>query len=251
MHNNQQSTGQKNNNQEYGSHCPDLQRGAGNYHIIDRTTCQKEDITPTELTNTKLRGRTDSVGSMGGWSMGGGSMGGHSFGGGGCFLGTNTIRMADGSTVLVQDISKGDRVACNERGDVKGVISCVLVTKVPAGSAPMVTLPKSGLCITPGHPILVNNSWIKPKDIQPVTLTNCDCYYNFLLEDGGASVIVNGIVCVALGHGIKGKVTEHGLWSDSQKVTSLMREFDSIGFSEGRVEISNNLIQTKSQEADP
>jgi hypothetical protein len=196
---------------------------------------------------TKQRERSNSIGSMGGWSMGGGSMGGHSFGGGGCFLGTNIIQMADGSTNFVQDIVKGDKVACSKQGDLTGVVSCVLVTKISSGTAPMVKFPESGLCITPGHPIQVNDSWVKPKDIQPVTSIECDRYYNFLLDNGGSSVVVNGVVCIALGHGIKGDVTEHEIWGDFENVTTLMRTHDVIGFSRGMVEIIKNPVQTGSQ----
>lgn len=170
-------------------------------------------------------------------------MGGHSCGGGGCFLGTNTVQMADGSTTSVQDIVKGDKVACNKRGDEVSVVACVLVTRIPSGRARMVTFPDSGLCITPGHPILVDGSWVRPKDVRPVSLTKCDYYYSFLLDDGGTSVIINGVICVTLGHGIKGDVRKHELWGDLQNLTRMMRTVDDVGFSKGRVEVVEDCLE--------
>jgi hypothetical protein len=136
------TSNQRNKNGIPGPQVPPMQSGGGNSQIIDTTTCHGNPKPPPVPAPTTAQDRPASIRSTGGWSysggsMGGGSMGGHSCGGGGCFLGTNTIQMADGSTKSVQDIVKGDKVACSKRGDETGVVACVLVTRIPSGWARM------------------------------------------------------------------------------------------------------------------
>jgi hypothetical protein len=79
--------------------------------------------------------------------------------------------------------------------------------------------------------------------VRPVSLTKCDYYYSFLLDDGGTSVIINSVVCVTLGHGAKDDVRKHELWGDLQNLTGMMRAVDHVGFSKGRVEIAEDHLE--------
>lgn len=173
-----------------------------------------------------------SVGSIGGASFGGGSFGG---GGGGCFLGSCTVLKADGTLSLISSIVAGDRLACSTDGNTSATVLCVLVTHIISGQTRMVAFP-NGLCVTPGHPVLLGGVWVRPKDILCPTLIKCDYYYNFLFEQGtGSAVVVNGTPCVSLGHGMKGDMREHAFWGSWEALANTMQAADMEGFKKGKV----------------
>jgi hypothetical protein len=85
-------------------------------------------------------------------------------------------------------------------------IKCILMTEVNA-EIEMVRF-ENGLLITNYHPIIENGEWRFPVDVKASEKVQIDKYYNFVLESGH-TMNVNGIECVTLGHGFKGKVVEH------------------------------------------
>jgi hypothetical protein len=173
--------------------------------------------------------RPASRGSMGGISFGGG--------GGGCISGSCTILKADGSLCLVSEVVAGDRLACSANGKSSAVVLCVLVTHILSGKTRMATF-SSGLCVTPGHPVLLDGIWVRPKDVTTPRLVDCEFYYNFLFQPGtGTALVVNGTLCVALGHGTKGDVREHAFWGSWEALAAAMRSLDKEGFERGRVTI--------------
>lgn len=84
--------------------------------------------------------------------------------GGGCFAGTNTIKMADGSHKLVKNLTKGDQIATPNGS--KANIKCVIKTTTYQGQTEMCQL-EGGLLITPGHPVKIGNEWVYPKSVAP------------------------------------------------------------------------------------
>ena len=54
-----------------------------------------------------------------------------------------------------------------------------------------------GLKITPNHPIFINNSWVKPKDLPEAKLISniqkCNQVYNLVMEPAKNIVEINGI----------------------------------------------------------
>ena len=56
--------------------------------------------------------------------------------------------------------------------------------------------------------------------------------YNFLLEGGCASVLVGGVPCAALAHGLELPVVAHPYWGTQAVVRDLMRR---EGWESGRV----------------
>jgi len=99
--------------------------------------------------------------------------------GGGCFAGTNTIKMADGSYKQVKNLVKGDKIA-SSKGQ-QATINCVIKTSTNRGMADMCQL-EGGLLITPGHPVKLQNQWVYPKNIAQRKMINCDSFYNLVVD---------------------------------------------------------------------
>ena len=154
---------------------------------------------------------------------------------GGCFFGDSEVDMADGTRKLVSNLSKGDRVLCDLQGKTSEVI-CLLVMEAPSGRKPMVMFP-GGLKITPGHPIFMNGEWVKPSAVG--RFAACRYVYNIIL-DHESTILVNGVTCVALGHGKQGEL-QHEFWGDWDRVAKTMREIDAEGFKQGRVHVGGTM----------
>ena len=67
--------------------------------------------------------------------------------------------------------------------------------------------------------------------------------YNVLL-DRKSSIVVNDVVCVALGHGLSGEGVEHEFWGNWDRVVGAFKEVDSAGFENGRV-IVGGMVRDK------
>jgi hypothetical protein len=188
----------------------------------------------------------ESVGAFGGGGGGNGDSGGHHGGvdygcydsggcdyGGfdGCFSGDSEVHMADGTRKLVKDLIKGDLVSCDLNRKTSEV-TCLLVMEMPAGPIPMVVFP-GGLNITPRHLILIDGGWIQSSALGQVRRVECRYVYNIML-DHESTVIVNGVTCIALGHGSQGKL-QHEFWGDWDRLAKTMREIDVEGFQQGQV----------------
>ncbi len=121
----------------------------------------------------------------------------------GCFHGDNQIRMGDGSSKKIRDVTIGDIVktptgtAC-----VRYTVEC----RSHARSQPMTQYGE--LSITPWHPIRSGGIWKFPADIASYTSRLVNVVHNFVL-DRDHIVIVGGVECCTLAHGFKGPVIEH------------------------------------------
>jgi len=116
-----------------------------------------------------------------------------------CFLGDCQVRLQDGSIQFVRDVTQGD-ILLTGSGRFS-TVRCVVETRIN-GSCDMSIFP-DGLAISPYHPILVDGEWSFPCQLVEPTLIECDSIFSIVLEEGGQSVVVNGIAAVSLGHGIK------------------------------------------------
>jgi hypothetical protein len=157
--------------------------------------------------------------------------------GGGCFSGDSEVDMADGTRKRVSNLTKGDRVLCDLKGKTSEVI-CLLVMEVPSGHKPMVMFP-GGLKITPRHLIFMNGEWVQPSAVERVRLAACRYVYNIML-DHESTILVNGVTCIALGHGKQGEL-QHEFWGDWDRVARTMREIDAEGFKQGRVHVGGTM----------
>lgn len=152
--------------------------------------------------------------------------------GGGCIAGHCKVTMADGTTKLVRDIKKGDFVLSATGKSTKVV--CVLVTKVNK-VIDMINL-HQGLSITPYHPIKVNGEWKFPTNVAPASKQFVSEYFNFVLEDA-PSMLVNGVECIGLGHGLTdNEVVSHDYLGTAKILDDLKM---MTGWSEGLVQVGS------------
>ena len=60
----------------------------------------------------------------------------------------------------------------------------------------------TGLTVTPGHPILINSTWVFPKQVVQPSIEPCSAVYNLVLSQDHIAII-NGTPLILLGHGYK------------------------------------------------
>lgn len=155
---------------------------------------------------------------------------GHGYYGGGCFSGNNFIDMADGSSKLVKDLTKGDEIA--SLNGTTATVKCVIKTSTLTGVTDMCTLP-GGLVITHGHPVKLQGRWVYPKSVVSRQQVPCDAYYN-LVVDQGHTAIVNGIEVILLGHGYTEGILKHD-YLGTQRV---VRDLEKMpGYDQGLVQL--------------
>lgn len=125
--------------------------------------------------------------------------------GGGCFAGSNTVKMANGSYKLVRNLIKGDLIASLDGAEA--TIKCVIKTNTLNGQAEMCMI-EEGLKVTPGHPVKVAGKWVYPREIAKRQMVDCDAYYNLVVDQGHVA-IVNGTEAILLGHGYTEGILKH------------------------------------------
>eukprot|EP01104_Vermistella_antarctica_P019788 TRINITY_DN799_c0_g3_i2.p1 TRINITY_DN799_c0_g3~~TRINITY_DN799_c0_g3_i2.p1 ORF type:complete len:730 (-),score=183.45 TRINITY_DN799_c0_g3_i2:555-2744(-) len=157
---------------------------------------------------------------------------------GGCFAGHNLATMADGSLKRLDQIRKGDKV-------LGGDVLCVVETICKDGIADLVDIGDTGLEATAYHPIQWNGKWTFPVDVFEVKLRMCPAVYSFALTKGSAGdIIINGVPCVALAHGLndslpKDDVRRHDFWGTDNVLRALM---DMPGGEEGHVTLHTGCL---------
>jgi len=119
----------------------------------------------------------------------------------GCFAGSCTVVMADGTSKKVSEVRKGDvlRTGCKSEAT-----ATVIATVQTAAGGEVCAFTPSELLITPWHPIDLesNDKWSFPADSKLASRRNItEPLFTFVL-DRAHSVLVNGIRCVTLAHGI-------------------------------------------------
>lgn len=151
-----------------------------------------------------------------------------------CFAGSCLVQMADGSERQVRQVRKGDQVAVP--GGAKATVVCVLKTLTDGGFTPLVRL--GDLVVTPYHPLRVDATWVFPCSLAPVSLTECDAVYSFVLASGHI-MSISGYDCVSLGHGFTAKTVAHPYFGSKQVVNDLSA---MAGWGKGLVELRTGCL---------
>ena len=177
--------------------------------------------------------------------------------GGVCFTGDNYVYLKFKNEIYkdkIENLKKDDLVAIDVDEDGKFIfdeIECIVktdFTKYDNGKTYICKIPidkkvnNKFLNISPLHPILYNNKWIHPKDIEKPILTECEYVYSFLLKNR-KNIIVNDIRCSTLAHGILGDVIGHDYFG-TEKVVNDLKVLP--GWNNGIITITpNNIIRDK------
>jgi hypothetical protein len=150
-----------------------------------------------------------------------------------CFIGTDLVRMVDGSNKEVASIVKGDVVY----GGFKVV--CKIEFMTSNNTMELVKIPY-GPTLTPWHPVCIGSKWCFPADIYPVVSYQCFQVFNFIF-DLGHLINVNGYDCITMGHGYTVDPVLRHPYFGSQRVVDDMKKLP--GFSEGHVVIVDAQVE--------
>jgi len=112
---------------------------------------------------------------------------------GGCFTGDCRIKLYDGHTIRVDELIPSDILLGGFRIDA--------IINTPVNQSVNMIKFKSGLTITPWHPIVnpETGEWDFPEYCGENQMTYVDTWYNLALETGHIAHI-NGYKVVTLGH---------------------------------------------------
>eukprot|EP00746_Dinoflagellata_sp_MGD_P117851 gnl/MRDRNA2_/MRDRNA2_53815_c0_seq1.p1 gnl/MRDRNA2_/MRDRNA2_53815_c0~~gnl/MRDRNA2_/MRDRNA2_53815_c0_seq1.p1 ORF type:complete len:765 (+),score=152.99 gnl/MRDRNA2_/MRDRNA2_53815_c0_seq1:89-2383(+) len=153
--------------------------------------------------------------------------------GGGCFDGDCKVSMADGTLKALNQVSQGDNMMTPT--GIAEVI-CVVKTLCRGGKTELVELPGSAgaLLATPWHPVRVAGAWCFPSQLANASLRTCPAVYNLVLAGNHPSMLVSGVECSVLGHGLKDPVATHEFFGTSAIIEALER---MPGWQAGLVEL--------------
>jgi hypothetical protein len=178
-----------------------------------------------------------------------------------CFAGHCTVATPNGPR-RVSELAKGDSVlvpACTMPPPppptttagtttaatatmATATVVCVVVTPCASNTAFFVEFP-GGLSITPYHPVRLNGRWQHSQETHAVVMRPCDAVYNLVLDTGHV-VVVDGVECVTLGHGLDdgdGGVLRHA-YLGTHRVVDDLRACD--GWASGRVRVKHMVRGT-------
>jgi hypothetical protein len=121
---------------------------------------------------------------------------------------------------LVRELFVGDLVMTSG-GYVP--VSYIVRSECRNSESRMVTF-DGGLRITPYHPVFVDGRWQFPIDvIESSSIEDAEFVYSFVVR-GGVDVIVNGVPCITLGHGIQNDpVATHAFLGTNAVIENLER----------------------------
>ena len=158
---------------------------------------------------------------------------------GGCFDSNCTISMADGSTKILKNLNKGDRIlSCDLNNELQfASIICILEIKITNGTRELVNL-DGGLNITPWHPIKYNNKWVFPANIKTPIIKNSESIITLVLDNHHIGFI-NGYQCIMLGHNYKEGILNHPYYGTNAIINDM--KYHS-GWESGKVILNDESV---------
>mmetsp|Transcript_2219 Transcript_2219/g.3609 ORF Transcript_2219/g.3609 Transcript_2219/m.3609 type:complete len:710 (+) Transcript_2219:57-2186(+) len=152
---------------------------------------------------------------------------------GGCFHGDCNVLMADNSLKAVKDVCVNDVLAGG------AAVRCVVKHRCEGNKILLCNV--NGLLITQYHPIVIDDEWVFPVDVDEShgQLYAAEYVYNFVLSDGHV-MVVNGVKACTLGHNFKGNVIEHAYFGTGRVVSDLQK---CNGWEAGMVTLGQNSFK--------
>jgi len=153
----------------------------------------------------------------------------------GCIDGDCPVQMADGEVRSVCDLKQGDFIASSDGGSAE--IICVVRSECLVKRAELVEVSK-GTRLTPFHPVKVGGTWQFPQQLAEPQEVECEAIYSFVLS-GSPSLLVGGIPCIGLGHGVNEGAAAHPYFSSPKVLEDL-----SVlpGFTQGLVQLQPSWV---------
>lgn len=161
--------------------------------------------------------------------------------GGGCFGPDARVLVAKGdgscAQVKVSQIVAGDRLV-GEEGRI-AVVRCVVMTVCVGGRVQLTRL-ANGTELTEWHPVRdAAGHWRFPIMLGKRVVRATKYVYNFVLSPGHPTVLVDGLPCAALGHGLDAPVVAHPFWGTDACIVDLMSKPD---WHTGRVVLQPRVV---------
>lgn len=154
----------------------------------------------------------------------------------GCIDGASMAQLASGEPRPVAALAKGDRVAAS--GGREAEVLCVVRTRCAGGRALLVELP-GGARLTPHHPVFSDGAWRFPADLAPAEEVDCGAVFSLVLH-GAPDLLVGGVPCVALGHGLEEGAAKHPYFGSARAVEDLAA---LPGYGSGAVELEPGFVR--------
>ncbi len=157
---------------------------------------------------------------------------------GGCWTGSSSVLMANGTTKLACEIVPGDLIATmtfDESGPVQieediftsARVLHTVETEYDAGKINLVSLQHKS-AITPWHPIYVSDNaddkikdWQFPVSLGPSQEWSCDKLYNLILDTSHVAII-GGTPCITLGHNYTHGILKHPYFGTKKVIDDLL-----------------------------
>lgn len=156
--------------------------------------------------------------------------------GGGCFAPEAQVQLVGTDGALrparVCDVRMGDVLLAD--GGRPVAVRCVVLTECAGGRALLTRLP-NGTELTEWHPLRdAAGRWRFPHMLGTQVVRRLTHVYNFVLAERRAAVLVGGVPCAALGHGLDEPVVAHPYWGTD----AVLRDLASRpGWDEGCVRL--------------
>mmetsp|Transcript_102794 Transcript_102794/g.209493 ORF Transcript_102794/g.209493 Transcript_102794/m.209493 type:complete len:706 (+) Transcript_102794:97-2214(+) len=153
----------------------------------------------------------------------------------GCINGTSLVSKACGAVCQLRDLIKGDKVLA--LGGTIAEVVCLVRTSFANGRAMLVSLP-GGAQVTAHHPVYLDGAWRFPVDVAKPEDCACEAVYSVVLN-GAPALMVGGMPCVALGHGLQEGAARHAFFGTTRVLDDLQ---DAPGFENGLVELQPSQV---------
>jgi len=153
----------------------------------------------------------------------------------GCIDGSCPVQLANGEVRLVRDLKQGDLIAAPDGGSAE--IVCAVRTECLGKTAELVELSENTR-LTPYHPVKVHETWQFPQQLAEPKEVQCEAIYSFVLS-GSPSLLVGGIPCIGLGHGLNEGAAAHPYFSSPKVLEDLSK---LPGFAQGLVHLHSSWI---------
>ena len=147
----------------------------------------------------------------------------------------------DAHTPGLNPNSDADRIQVLSGAGTPALVACVTRTRNSNEKIPLVRLPGSRLYATPYHPVKVEGQWVFPCDVGTTAVVDCDVVFNLLLAHGYSSMMIEGVECVSLGHGLKGDVVGHDYFGNRQAIVADLEKMP--GWTCGMVDLCAGDLQ--------
>jgi len=146
-------------------------------------------------------------------------------------------------------IKKGDFVLTADGNYVK--VDCLVETVVDdkTSQKPFELIKVGELCVTPYHPVKVDQKWQFPIQIATHKCDTAYSVYNLVLERGHRhmGVIMDGIETITLGHGITSNIVlKHDYFGTDRIIDDLSTMSDGVEWEAGHIVLRESNIKRKS-----